>query len=158
MIKTRWGQALAGLAVVGTVGAFALGASGSVPRGFDRAIFAQPAPTPVWVQRLALVDEALGRSDLSRAVYEWREAYGAAVRTKGPQALIAVAERAVRIAELGGGSGYFRTEAQYIYLHAAGRARAERSPEAILGIADAFDKLGDTERARQVRHLAEQLS
>jgi len=158
MIKTRWDQALAGLAVVGTVGAFALGASESVPLGFDRAIFARPAPTPAWLQRLALVDEALGRSDLSRAVYAWREAYGAAVRTKSPQALIAVAERAVRIAELGGGSSYFRNEAQYIYLHAAGRARAERSPAVILGIADAFDKLGDTEHARQVRRLAEQLS
>src|ERR1041384_7864389 len=143
MIKTRWSQTAAGLILVGAVGAFALGANGSAPLGLDRVVFVQPEATPAWVQRVALVDEALGHSDLSRAIYEWREAYGAAVRTREPQPLIAVAERAVRIAELGGGSGYFRNEARYIYLHAVGRARAERSREAILGIAEAFDKLGD---------------
>jgi hypothetical protein len=158
MIKTRWGKAVAGAVVVGTVGAFALGASGIATVRLDRVVFVPPEPAPAWTQRLAVVDAALERSDLSRAIYEWREAYGAAVRAKRSEALIAVADRAVRIAKLGGGSGYFLTEARYIYLHAAGRARAERSPEAILGIAEAFDKLGDAERASQVRRLAEQLS
>ena len=36
-------------------------------------------------------------------------------------------------------------------MHAALRARAERSRDTILGIAELFDKLGDTERAGQVR-------
>jgi hypothetical protein len=158
MIKTRWGQALAAVVVVGTVGAFALGASGNAPLRFDRVTSVQPEPTPVWIQRIARVDAALERSDSSAAMYEWREAYGAAVRTKRSEPLIAVAQRATRLAELGAGSGYFRSEARHIYMHAAFRARAERSPQVILGIAEAFDKLGDTERASQVRRIAEQLS
>ena len=64
----------------------------------------------------------------------------------------------MRLAELGAGSDYFRSEARHTYMHAALRARAERSPQVILGIAEAFDKLGDTERASQVRRIAKTLS
>ena len=158
MSKTKWGLSLAGVVVMWTIGLVGLGASGSAPLGLGRIAFVEPEPAPAWAQRIARVDAALVRSDLNVAIYEWREAYGAAVRTKRSDGLIAVAARAIRIAELAGGSGYFRNEARYIYVHAALRARAERSPETILGIAEAFDKLGDTERASQVRRIAEQLS
>ena len=158
MIKTRWGRVLVGVVVGGTIGAFALAASGRAPVRLDRFAFAEPDSTPVWVQRVARVDAAIERSNLSVAIYEWREAYGAAVRTKHSEPLIAVAQRATRLAELGAGSGYFRGEARRIYMDAAFRARAERSPQVIFGIAEAFDKLGDTQRASQVRHIAEQLS
>ena len=157
MIKTRWGLGLTGV-VLGVIGVFGLGASGSVLLGLDRVMFAQPDPVPAWAQRIARVDAALGRSELRPAIYEWREAYGAAVRTKRSEGLIAVADRAIRIAELAGGSGYFLNEARYIYVHAALRARAERSRETILGIAEAFEKLGDAERAGQVRRIAENWS
>jgi hypothetical protein len=150
--RNRWAIGLTGAAVLALV----LGVKGVV--GLEHVVFVEPEATPAWVQRVALVDDAIERSEVSRAVYEWREAYGAAVRTKGSEALIAVADRAIRIAELSGGSGYFVNEARYIYLHAAGRARAERSRETILKIAEAFDRLGDTERASQVRRLAEQQS
>ena len=158
MIKTSWGLSLAAVMVMGMIGIFALGTSGSAPPGLDRFAFAEPDSTPVWVQRIARVDAAIERSDLRVAIYEWRDAYGAAIRTRRSDALIAVAQRATRLAELGAGSGYFRREARYIYMHAAFRARAERSPQIILGIAAAFDELGDTERASQVRRIAEQLS
>jgi len=158
MIKNRWGLGLTGAVVLAVVGIFGLSASGHVPLGLARVVFVQPDSVPAWVQRIALVDEALGRADLSRAIYEWREAYGAAVRTGRSEGLIAVGDRAVRIAELGGGSGYFLTEARYVYVHAALRARAERSRETILGIAQQFDKLGDTERAGQVRRIAASVS
>ena len=158
MIKTRWGLTLAGLMVMWTIDIFALGASGSASLGLDRFVFAEPDSTPVWVQRIARVDAGLARSDLSVAIYEWREARGAAVRTRRSEALIAVAQRAMRLAELGAGSDYFRHEARHIYMHAALRARAERSPQVILAIAEAFDKLGDTERASQVRRIAKTLS
>jgi hypothetical protein len=121
-------------------------------------VFVQPDPVPAWVQRIAVVDDALGRADLSRAVYEWREAYGAALRNGRAEGLIAVGDRAVRIAELAGGSGYFLTEARDVYLHAAFRARAERSRDMILGIVELFEKLGDTQRAEQVRHVAASVS
>ena len=158
MIKTRLGLGLTAAVVLGVIGVFGLGASGSTRLGLDRVIFVEPDPVPAWVQRLALVDEALGRSQTSMAIYEWREAYGAAVSARRSDALIAVAERAVRIAAHTGNSGYFLNEAKYIYLHAAGRARAERSREAILAIAEAFEKLGDAERAAQVRRIAENWS
>jgi hypothetical protein len=146
------------MVALAVIGVFGLGASGSVPLRLDRAMFVQPEPVPAWVQRIALVDEALGRSELNRAIYEWREAYGAAVRTSGSEGLIAVARRAVRIAELSGGSGYFLTEARYIYMHAALRARAERSSDTLLRIAEAYEARGDTERAGQVRRIAAHLS
>ena len=135
-----------------------LSASGNVPYGLARVVFVQPELVPAWAQRIAGVDEALGRTDLSRAIYEWREAYGAANRSGSSEALIAVADRAVRLAELSSGSGYFLTEARSIYMHAAFRARAERSRDAILRIVEVFEKLGDAERAEQVRRIAENLS
>ena len=158
MTKTRWGLGLTGLVVLSVIGVFGLSVSGSAPLGLDRVMFVQPDSVPVWVQRIARVDAALGRSELNHAIYEWREAYGAAVRTKRSEGLIAVADRAIRIAELAGGSSYFLNEARYVYMHAAFRARAERSRETILGIAETFEKLGDAERAGQVRRIAENWS
>src|SRR6266851_8860813 len=136
MIKTGWGLGLTGAVVLGVVGIFGLSASGHVPFGLARVVFVQPDSVPAWVQRIALVDEALGRADLSRAIYEWREAYGAANRNGSSEGLIAVGDRAVRLAELSSGSGYFLTEARSIYMHAAFRARAERSRDTILRIVD----------------------
>jgi hypothetical protein len=150
--QTRWGLGVAGAAVL----ALGLGVTGV--RGLEHVVFVQPESTPAWVQRIALVDDAIERSQLSRAIYEWREAYGAANRRGGSEGLIAVGDRAVRLAELSDGSGYFLTEARFVYMQAAFRARAERSRDAILRIADAFEKLGDAERAGQVRRIAEHLS
>ena len=150
--RNRWGIGLTGAVVVALV----LGATSVL--GLDHRVFVQRDSTAAWVQRIALVDGAIERSDLSRAIYEWREAYGAAVRSGRSEGLIAVGDRAIRLAELSSGSGYFRTEARYIYMHAAFRARAERSRDTILRIVDAFEKLGDAERAGLVRRLAENLS
>lgn len=159
MIKTRWwGLGLTGAIAFGVIGIFGLSASGNVPLGLARVVFVQPDSVPAWVQRIALVDEALGRADLSRASYQWREAYGAAVKSGRAEGLIAVGDRAIRISQLMGGSGYFFTEARYVYMYAAHRARAERSRETILGIAEVFEKLGDTERAEQVRRIAASVS
>jgi len=149
MIKdNRWGLGLAGAVVLALV----VGVSAVL--GLDHIVFVEPEASPAWTQRIALVDEAIGRSDLSRAIYEWREAYGAAIRSGRSEGLIAVGDRAMRLAEIGAGAGYFRHEARDLYMHAAFRARAERSPETILRIADAFDRLGDTQRADAARKVA----
>jgi hypothetical protein len=158
MIRTRWGFGLTGAIVVGVIGIFGLSASGHVPSGLADVVFVQADAASAWAQRIALVDEALARADRSRAIYEWREAYGAASRNGRSDGLIAVGDRAFRIAELTGGSGYFLTEARYVYVHAALRARAEGSRETILGIAEQFEKRGDTERAEQVRRIAGNMS
>lgn len=158
MTKTRWGLVLTGAVVLSVVGLLGVSARGNVPVGLARVVFVQPESVPAWVQRIALVDEALGRSDLSRAIYEWREAYGAALRSGRSEGLIAVGDRAMRIAERAGGSGYFAREAREVYVHAALRARAERSRDTILGIAEVFEQLGDPERAGQVRRIAASMS
>jgi hypothetical protein len=145
-----------GAVVLGVIGIVGLSASGR--SALARGVFVQPDPVPAWVQRIALVDEALGRSDLSRAIYEWREAYGAALGSKRADALIAVGDRAVRIADLAGGSSRFRTEAKDVYVHAGLRARIERSWATVLETAGVLDKLGDTERAGQLRRFAESRS
>jgi hypothetical protein len=154
MIKTRWGVGLTGAVVIGVIGILGVSASGHVPFGLAGVTFVQPESTPAWEARIALVDEAIGRADRSRAIYQWREAYGAAVRSGRSEGLIAVADRAIRIAELNGGSGYFLAEAQYVYVHAALRARSEGSRDTILAIAERFEKLGNTEKAEQVRRFA----
>ena len=157
MIKSRWGLGLAGGVALGVIAILGLGAAGHVSFG-HAGVFVRPEPTPAWTQRVALVDAALGRADLSRAIYEWREAYGAAVRSGRSEGLIAVGDRAIRIAERAEGSGYFGREARDVYVHSAMRARAERSRDTILGIAGRFEQLGDAERAKLVRRMAEDLS
>jgi hypothetical protein len=154
MIRTKWGLGLTGAVVLGVIGIFGLSARGNVPAGLARVAFIQLEPVPAWVRRIARVDEALARADLSRAIYEWREAYGAALRAGSSDGLIAVGDRAIRIAELAGGSGYFLREAREVYVHAALRARAERSRDTIFGIAELFEQRGDAERAGQVRRIA----
>ena len=156
MIRTKWGV-LAGAVVLGVIGVFGLSARGNVPSALARVVFVQPESVPAWVQRITLVDEALGRADLNRAIYEWREAYGAAFRNGGSEGFIAVGDRAIRI-ERAGGSGYFLREGKDVYVHAALRARAERSRDTILGIAKVFEQLGDSERAEQVRRIAASMS
>jgi hypothetical protein len=158
MIKTRWGLGLTVAVVLGVIGIFGLKASGNVPVGLARAVFVEPESVPAWGQRIVLVDEALARADLSRAIYEWREAYGAALRAGRSDALIAVGDRALRIAESTGPSGYFRREASEVYRHAALRARTERSRDTILGIAEVFDRLGETTQAEMIRRIAGSLS
>ena len=156
MTRTKWGV-LTGAVVLGVIGILGLSARGNVPSTLARVVFVQPESVPAWVQRITLVDEALGRAELSRAIYEWREAYGAALRNGGSEGLIAVGDRAIRI-ERAGGAGYFLREGKDVYAHAALRARAERSRDTILGIAQVFEQLGDAERAEQVRRIAASMS
>jgi hypothetical protein len=155
-MKTRWVLGVAGAVAVATIGV--LGVNASARSAVARMAFVQPESTSAWVQRVALVDEALGRAEVSRAIYEWREAYGAALASKRSDALIAVGDRALRIGDLGGGSSYFRTEAKDVYVHAALRASSERSRTTMLGVVERLERLGDPDRAAQVRHIARRLS
>src|SRR5262245_53497111 len=113
--RTRWGIGLTtGAAVLAVV----LGATGVLGRA-RAVVVPQQDPGSAWAKRIALVDDAIGQTDLNRATYEWHEAYGAAVRSGGAEGLIAVGDRAMRLAQLSHVSGYFVTEARYIYMHAA---------------------------------------
>ena len=110
------------------------------------------------LSRLLLsVDAALARKDLSRAIYEWRNAYGQALRTHGWEAMAAVGDTAVRIDALAALPGAhptgFRAEARQAYLLALFRARAASLPEGIERVAQAFTALGDAEMAARVRSI-----
>lgn len=108
--------------------------------------------------RLAALDEALARRDMSRAVFEWREAYGVALRSRQWDAMTSVGHAAVRIDRIArlpsDHPTGFRAEARQAYLRALVDARAAHSREGIEHVADAFAALGDAEMAARIRTLA----
>src|SRR5262245_15293326 len=158
MSKIGWGLGLMGAVALGVIAILGVSASGHAPSGLTGVVIVHAESTPAWIQRVARVDEALERSHLDRATFEWREAYDAAPRSGRSEALIAVGDLALRIAERGGGSDYFRAEARDIYVHAALRASAERSRSTIRRMTERLTQLGDTERAGQLRRIAGSLS
>ena len=158
MVSVQWGLGIVGAAVAAVLGISGLSGGGNIPGRLDQLAFLQPSRESAWTQRVALVDEALARVDLSRATHEWREAYGAALRSRRWDALVEVGDRAVRIAEVAGGSTHFRAEARQAYLNALFRARAQRAVEGMHRAAEAFARLGDSEMAQGARRMAENLS
>jgi len=108
-------------------------------------------------EHLAALDAALVRQDVSRAIYEWRDAYGLALRTREWDTMVAVGDAAVRLdTVMRGPSGYptgFRSEARRAYIHALLRAQRDRSREGVDKIAASFDALGDAGLAAQARTL-----
>ena len=158
MVRVQWGLGVAGATVVAVLGISGLSGSSSMPVRLDQVAFVQPSPELAWTQRVALVDEALARTDLSRATHEWREAYGAALSSRRWDALVEVGDQAVRIAEVSGGAPQFRAEARQAYLNALFRARAQRAVEGMHRVAEAFERLGDSEMAQGARRMAENLS
>ena len=94
---------------------------------------------------------SLASRNLSRAVYEWRDAYGLALRARGWEPMADVGDAAVRVKTVMGGaagrSTGFRAEARRAYIHALLRAQREQSREGVNHIADGFTSLGDTDMA-----------
>jgi hypothetical protein len=167
----KWGGiALSIVVVAGVVGLVRGGVlpdSCSITKA-DRAEPSDPAAAAALADRLAALDAALAdrlaaldtavaRQDVSRAIYEWREAYGLALRARGWDAMIAVGDAAVRVDTLMGGPAGpptgFRAEARRAYLHALLRARRDRSRAGVNQIADAFAALGDDDAATYARTL-----
>ena len=126
------------------------------------------AATSDWTTRVARVDATLGQNDLESAqrtgpeagdrsspLSRWRDAYGAALRSRGWEGLVAAGDAALRIeAQMGRGTG-MRSEARRAYLAAFLRARKQRSGDGLSRIAAGFARLGDDEVAAHVRRLAE---
>jgi hypothetical protein len=142
--------ALAGIALASLGGAATqvlIGASRPAPAVEDR-------PLPA---HLAALDAAIARGDVSRAVFEWRLAYGAALGSRRWEAMLAVGDAATRIDALAGrrdgAPTGFRAEARQAYLRALFDARAARSPEGMHRAADAFAALGDAEMAARARTM-----
>ena len=131
------------------------GIGGDRARSSDAARAATAAEAE---DRLARVNAALAEGDASRAIYEWREAYGAALRSRRWEALAAAGDAGMRIDALLGGSGRYRPEARQAYLAALLRARADGSAAGMRRVADAFAALGDEAAAIQARLMAQRAS
>jgi hypothetical protein len=121
-------------------------------------VIVRPEEVPAWTVRVGLVDDALGEGNLSRAFYEWREAYGDAFRSGSWEALAGVGDAAMRIEGVAGQRSGYRAEARRVYLAALLRARAQGSAAGADRVAEAFDRLGDHEMARQARVISAKLS
>jgi hypothetical protein len=152
--STLWrGMALSALALVGALAM--VGATRLPAASLDGTPVGSSSPLGALEQRLAAMDGALARKDLSRAVHEWRDAYGIALRTRRWDAMAAVGDAALRVDALAGrdpgGSTAFRAEARQAYLRTLFLARGTGSVGGVHRAADAFAALGDREMAVRAR-------
>jgi len=106
--------------------------------------------SPSWETDLQWVDEALAAHDVSGAVLLWRDAYGAALSSRGWEPMLAVGEASVRIGQT--------AKARQSYLTALFRARQQRSLEGVLRTTDAFAALGDEAVVAQGLRIAQELA
>ena len=107
-----------------------------------------------WQRQLARVDQALATGNASAAIYAWREAYGAALRSRRWEALAAVGDAGARIEALMGSTGRYRPETRQAYLSALFRARAAGSAEGVQRAAAGFEALGDQDAANLARRMS----
>lgn len=110
------------------------------------------------VGRVALVrvDEALAHGDTAAALRAWQRAYEAARMNRGWRGLVEAADAGVRIEAEAPGTAAPRTRS--MYLAALDRARAERSVEGTVRVAEGFSRLGDREVTDRVLRLAASLA
>lgn len=109
-------------------------------------------------QRAALetVDQALARHDAAAALRAWQRAYEVARSQRGWRALVEAGDAAVRIDAAAPGTAAPR--ARRAYLAAFDRARAERSMEGVVRVAEGFSQLGDREVTERVLRVAASLA
>ena len=100
-----------------------------------------------WRTHVRVVDEALARGDTSAAIRLWQDAYGAALGSRRWDAMLEVGDAFVRIGHATGAPNGAKPNARQAYLVALTRARAQRSPDGVMLVADAFARLGDHEVA-----------
>lgn len=116
-----------------------------------------PAPSP-WAVHIQRVDHALARKDVSAAEQAWREAYGAALRSRTWEGMIEVGDAMLRIGGVVGSPQAPTAKARQLYLVALFRARGQGSLEGVLRAAEAFAALGDREMVYQGIRIAEGLT
>jgi hypothetical protein len=113
-------------------------------------------------RRLAAVDAAVAAQDPTRAIYEWRDAYGLALGTRQWEALVSVGDAALRIDALAGLPSRqptgFRAEARQAYLLALFQARDAGARDGVERVAGIFAALGDVEMAGRARAILARVS
>jgi hypothetical protein len=136
--------ALITVAAVAALG-IALEASPQTVARVGRLVIVEQPAAGLWPERLQTLDEALAARALSRATYEWREAYGAALGTMKWEPLADIGDRALALDALAGGRTRYPGEAQQIYRFALARARAAQAPDGIQRLTAALERM-DTAR------------
>jgi hypothetical protein len=110
-----------------------------------------------WAAYLEMADAALGQRDLASADRAWREAHASAVRTRAWRPLVEVGDAAIRLGAVDASHGPYVARARDLYLAALNRARAERSVDGVLQVAEAFHAIGDHRVVEQCLLVAERL-
>jgi hypothetical protein len=111
-----------------------------------------------WTTHLDTLNAALKSADVDKAERAWRDAQGAALRTRAWLPLVEVADAALRIATVTGPRASWEGRAREMYMRALGRARADRSVDGALRVGKSFDALGDYDVAEQCRLIAEAIA
>jgi 5-carboxymethyl-2-hydroxymuconate isomerase len=104
-----------------------------------------------------MVDAALAQQDVSTAQRAWREAHAAALRTRAWRPLVEVGDAVIRIGRVDGYRPAYAAQAREAYMAALVRARAGRSVEGVLRVAESFAALGDHHLVDQCLAIAEGL-
>jgi hypothetical protein len=110
-----------------------------------------------WRTYLEMLDSALAQRDLARADHAWREAQAAAIRRRAWRPLVEVGDAAIRVSAIDSRRGPYVARAREAYLAALTRARAERSIDGVLQVAEAFHAIGDHRVVEQCLRVAEGL-
>ncbi len=113
---------------------------------------------PAWQMALDTMDRALAAGDISGAEMAWRNAYGFAIRSRQWEALLAAGDGSLRIADHVLVKLPYRARAAEAWRAALFRARAQRSVDGVLRVAEGFARLGDAEGLTQVLRIADGLA
>src|SRR5215468_133508 len=113
---------------------------------------------PAWQMALDTMDRALAAADISGAEMAWRNAYGYAIRSRQWEALLAAGDGSLRIADHVLVKLPYRARAAEAWQAALFRARAQRSVDGVLRVAEGFARLGDAEGLTQVLRIADGLA
>jgi hypothetical protein len=124
---------------------FVLAAVAEIATGRSRVVTDVNAAEQNRQAALTRVDEALGQNDVATALRSWQEAYELARQNRNWRGLVEAADAHLRIGAAANASRAAAPRAREIYLAALSRARAERSVEGTVRIAESFAALGDRE-------------
>jgi hypothetical protein len=137
---------------------FVLAAIAEMATGRSRVVIDGDAAERTRQAALARMDGALARNDVAAALRSWDEAYDLARRSRDWHALVEAGDAHIRIGAAANASGAAAPRAREIYLAALNRARAARSVEGVLRIAEGFAALGDREVTELALRIADSLA
>ena len=121
---------------------------------------ASPAAVPdaALTAHLRVVEDAIGRRDISTAVRAWHDLWGAALGSRRWEPMITAGDAFVAIGRAAGTPNGAKPNARQAYLTALFRARRDGAVDGVLRSAAAFAALEDWEVASQCLRIADDLA